>query len=156
MTSRKISIGVAAVVIVVGGWLVWRQFGGDRISLPTGGDTIKKTIMVDNEEREISETDGVKHSVPLDEIIGGGPPKDGIPSIDEPKFVSIGEADFLQDAEPGLAVSIDGINRFYPFQILVWHEIVNDTFGGQRVLVTYCPLCLSGIVFDPVVGGGAG
>jgi len=103
--------------------------------------------------KEIMVTNDVKHSVDLDEILGGGPPKDGIPSIDDPKFISIAKADFINDEEPGIAVSISGIDRFYPFQILVWHEIVNDTFDGQRVLVTYCPLCLSGIVFDPLVSG---
>lgn len=104
--------------------------------------------------KKIIETDGVKHSVPLDEILGGGPPKDGIPPIDDPKFISIKDAEKnLSDEDPGIAVSINGINRFYPFQILVWHEIVNDIFDGQRVLVTYCPLCFSGIVFDPVVQG---
>ncbi len=107
-------------------------------------------------------TDGVKHSVPLDEIVGGGPPKDGIPAIDNPKFVSSANANgFLKDSDPGIALSLEGTARFYPFQILVWHEIVNDTIpvpsgaegNGKRVLVTYCPLCLSGIVFDPVVRG---
>lgn len=103
---------------------------------------------------KIMVTDGVKHSIPLDEIIGGGPPKDGIPSIDRPKFVSIREANsFLKDSEPGIALEIGNASRFYPFQILVWHEIVNDTINKQRVLVTYCPLCLSGIVFDPEVKG---
>jgi len=103
--------------------------------------------------KEIMVTNDVKHSVDLDEILGGGPPKDGIPSIDDPKFVSIAQADFINDEEPGIAISMAGIDRFYPFQILVWHEMVNDTFDGQRVLVTYCPLCLSGIVFDPLVQG---
>jgi hypothetical protein len=103
--------------------------------------------------KEIFVTEGVRHSVPLDEILGGGPPKDGIPSIDDPKYVSAEDADFIDDNEPGIAISIGGTNRFYPFQILVYHEIVNDTLkNGERILVTYCPLCLSGIVFDPVVG----
>jgi len=106
--------------------------------------------------REIMTTDGVKHSVPLDEVIGGGPPKDGIPSIDNPKFISITEAGkLLSDSDPGIALDINGTTKFYPFQILVWHEIVNDTINGQRVLITYCPLCLSGIVFDPVVPSSA-
>ncbi len=110
-----------------------------------GMSTVTKEIMV---------TDGVKHSVGLNEIRGGGPPKDGIPSIDDPKFISVKDAEeFLNDSEPGIALSLNGVDRFYPFQILVWHEIVNDTLGGQRALVTYCPLCLSGIVFDPVVQG---
>ncbi len=105
--------------------------------------------------KEIMVTDGVRHSVPLDDIVGGGPPKDGIPSIDKPKFLAVNQVDFLDDREPGIAVSWQGIDRFYPFQILVWHEIVNDVFGEQRVLITYCPLCLAGIVFDPTVKGEA-
>lgn len=84
----------------------------------------------------------------------GVPPKDGIPSIDNPKFVSVTEASaFLNDREPGIAFAQGTTHRFYPFQILVWHEIVNDTIKGRRVLVTYCPLCMSAIVFDPVVQG---
>lgn len=105
-------------------------------------------------EREIMVTNGVKHSVPLEEIISGGPGKDGIPSIDNPKFVSIQEAEeWLSDNEPGIAFSRGGTHRFYPYQILVWHEIVNDSIDGQRILVTYCPLCLTGFVLDPVVNG---
>ncbi len=102
----------------------------------------------------IMSSDGLKHSVPLDEIISGGPPKDGIPSIDEPKFIPIVEAEqWLADTEPGLAFSRGNTHRFYPYQILVWHEIVNDTVQGERILVTYCPLCLTGFVFDPLVKG---
>lgn len=105
-------------------------------------------------ETQIFETDGVRHSVPLSEIRSGGPPRDGIPSIDDPKFISIAEAENdLSDEERGIAIDINGEQRFYPFQILVWHEIVNDTVGGERILVTYCPLCLSAFVFDPVVDG---
>lgn len=95
--------------------------------------------------------DQQKHSVPLEEIVSGGPPQDGIPSIDIPKFVSVSQAHFLTDDDIGVAVSRAGVNRFYPFQILVWHEIVNDTIKGKRILITYCPLCYSGIVFDPLV-----
>jgi hypothetical protein len=92
--------------------------------------------------------------VPLEEIIGGGPAKDGIPSIDHPKFVApLDASKWIKDDEPGIAVSLDGVNRFYPYQILVWHEIVNDTVGGKRILVSYCPLCMTGYVFDPRVDG---
>lgn len=128
----------------------------DSTSSPRGGAAKLQTT------RQIMVTDGVRHSVPLNEIIGGGPPKDGIPSIDNPKFVSIEDANKqLSDKEPGIAIEMEKVNRFYPFQILVWHEIVNDTIpapsgaegNGKRVLVTYCPLCLSGIVFDPAVSG---
>lgn len=103
---------------------------------------------------DIELTNGVKHSVPLSDILGGGPAKDGIPSIDEPQFVSVTQAaEFLNDSELGVMAAFDGVTRFYSYQILVWHEIVNDRIGGQAVLVTYCPLCGTGIVFNPEVSG---
>ncbi len=99
-------------------------------------------------------TDGEKHIVALNQIQSGGVGKDGIPAIDDPQFISIDEANSnLSDQELGVAVSINGIDRFYPFQILVWHEIVNDKFADQRVLITYCPLCFASVVFEPVVEG---
>lgn len=95
-----------------------------------------------------------KHIVPLDKIVSGGPPPDGIPSIDNPKFVSIEEADkFLQDADQVVGVNINGDIRAYPLQILVWHEIVNDNVGGSPVAVTYCPLCFTNQVFNRTVNG---
>ena len=84
----------------------------------------------------------------LAEIRSGGPPPDGIPSIDEPAFVTAAEVDFLAENEPVLAVDIDGDVRAYPVQILKWHEIVNDTVGGIPVAVTYCPLCNSALAYD--------
>ncbi len=99
-------------------------------------------------------TDASKALVPLDEIISGGPPPDGIPAIDRPAFVSPAEAaGWLTPQEPVLAVEIGGDARAYPLQILMWHEIVNDTVGGRPVAVTYCPLCNSGLAFDRVVDG---
>ena len=153
-----IIIGIV-IVVVLGYFILSRTVFRNGFPLPRGGETTKEIITVDNgnqffSTKEIMVTDGTKHSVPLDEIIGGGPPKDGIPSIDNPKFIPVVEANkFLTDSEPGVALDISGTARFYPFQIFVWHEIVNDAINGQRVLVTYCPLCLSGIVFDPMVNG---
>jgi hypothetical protein len=85
--------------------------------------------------------------------MSGGPPKDGIPAIDRPRFISTGEADrFLADREPVAVIEIGGISRAYPLQILTWHEIVNDEIGGRPVAVTYCPLCNSTVAFSRVVG----
>ncbi len=98
-------------------------------------------------------TNRAKALVPLSEVVPGGPPPDGIPAIDTPKFVAPKEADaWLGSKEPVLAVEVNGEARAYPLQILMWHEIVNDTLGGRPVSVTYCPLCNSGIVFDRRVG----
>jgi hypothetical protein len=94
------------------------------------------------------ETDFSKHSVPFSEIMSGGPPKDGIPSIDAPQFIPVGEVDFLQAREPVIAVEVDGVVRAYPIQILMWHEIVNDEIAGIPLTVTFCPLCNTSMVFD--------
>jgi hypothetical protein len=95
------------------------------------------------------DTDFTKHTVPLDEIVSGGPPKDGIPAIDQPRFESVREADrWLGDREPVVVVALGGEARAYPLQILIWHEIVNDVVGGVPVTVTYCPLCNTALAFD--------
>jgi hypothetical protein len=95
-----------------------------------------------------------KHSVPLSEFQSGGPQRDGIPPIDHPKPAAQSGGDrFLTRRDPVIAVQIGGQARAYPLQILVWHEIVNDTVAGTPIAVTYCPLCNSGLVFDRRVGG---
>jgi hypothetical protein len=99
-------------------------------------------------------TDFSKHSVPYSEILSGGPPKDGIPSIDAPKFQSTREADeWLSDREPVVFVQVGDDARAYPIQILIWHEIVNDTVGGEPLLVTFCPLCNTAIAFKRTFDG---
>jgi hypothetical protein len=82
------------------------------------------------------------------EIISGGPPPAGIPPIDEPKFLPTAAVDFLADNEPVLALEIGGDARAYPIQVMIWHEIVNDTVGDTPVSVTYCPLCNTAVAVD--------
>lgn len=92
--------------------------------------------------------------VPLDEIVSGGPSKDGIPAIDEPKLLDpAGGDEFLSPKEPVIALEINGDARAYPLQILIWHEIVNDEVGGVPVVVTFCPLCNSAIVMERTLNG---
>lgn len=98
-------------------------------------------------------TDFSRHSVGLDEIVSGGPPKDGIPPIDEPVFVQADAARHLDPREPVIGLIINGDARAYPIQVLIWHEIVNDTVGGRPVAITYCPLCNAAAVFDRRVNG---
>lgn len=94
-------------------------------------------------------TDFSRHTVPYDEILSGGPPKDGIPAIDSPNFTTVEDAnDWLASEEPVVFVEIDGDARAYPLQILTWHEIVNDTVGATPVAVTFCPLCNTAIAFE--------
>jgi Protein of unknown function (DUF3179) len=99
-------------------------------------------------------TDFSKHTVPLSEFMSGGPGKDGIPAIDEPTLVSVGEAaEWLGNREPVIELELDDVARAYPLQILVWHEIVNDEVAGTPVAVTFCPLCNTAIVFDRRLDG---
>jgi hypothetical protein len=98
-------------------------------------------------------TDFSRHTVSYAEIISGGVPRDGIPPIDSPSFVSTEAANsWLADREPVIALEINGDARAYPLQIMTWHEIVNDSVGGIPVSVTFCPLCNSAIAFDRRIG----
>ena len=99
-------------------------------------------------------TDFSRRSISFDDILSGGPPKDGIPAIDNPQFVSTADADeWLEELEPVTVFQEQDEVRIYPYQILTWHEIVNDVVGGRPVAVTFCPLCNTAIVFDATVDG---
>ncbi len=99
------------------------------------------------------DTDFSRATVPASQFQSGGPGKDGIPAIDDPNFVASSDADFLDPREPVLALAWNGDARAYPVQILIWHEIVNDVVGGEPVVVTYCPLCNSSVVFKRTLSG---
>ncbi len=99
-----------------------------------------------------AQTDFSKSSIDLKEILSGGPPKDGIPSIDKPEFTNLADVKDINAKEPVITVSINGDARAYPIRVLIWHEIVNDTVGGTPLAVTFCPLCNSSVVFDRRVG----
>lgn len=97
-------------------------------------------------------TDFSKSSIAFEEILSGGPPKDGIPSIDRPQFLPLAKFVDIAPTEPVVGVVLNGDARAYPLRVLVWHEIVNDTVGNVPVTVTYCPLCNSAIAFDRRAG----
>jgi hypothetical protein len=90
-------------------------------------------------------------AVAKEEILAGGPPRDGIPALDRPPAVRAAEADWPDDSFV-LGVHLAGEARAYPLGILTWHELVNDALGGRPILVSYCPLCGTGLVFDRRVG----
>ena len=99
------------------------------------------------------QTDFSLHTVPYDEFLSGGVPRDGIPPLDDPQFESISDADtWLEDVQPMVALEINDEARGYPLAILTWHEIANDTLGGVPVSVTFCPLCNSAVAFDRRIG----
>jgi hypothetical protein len=90
--------------------------------------------------------------IPEGEILQGGPPRDGIPALDSPHTTPVATAEW-NDAERVVGVIVDGQARAYPIAILEWHELINDTLGGTPILVSYCPLCDSALVFDRRLDG---
>jgi hypothetical protein len=152
-------IGIAlAVAVAVAAWVLLARSPGTPgrggVGAPeTGGARSSGVAMsspVDPDARFFWELPEEPRSlIPLDEIISGGPPPDGIPAIDRPRFESVEAASaWLAENEPVIAFELGGDARAYPIQILIWHEIVNDVVGGEPVVVTYCPLCNSAIVFS--------
>jgi len=86
--------------------------------------------------------------VPAKQILSGGPGRDGIPSLDYPAFIVARNADYLNEEDRILGIEVNGVARAYPIRILNYHEIVNDIVGGEAIVVTYCPLCGSGMAFN--------
>lgn len=85
--------------------------------------------------------------IPETEILQGGPPRDGIPAIHDPVFISAGDAGYLRETDRILGLEIDGQSKAYPIRILNWHEVVNDNINDIDISVTYCPLCGTGVAF---------
>jgi hypothetical protein len=146
LNKKAIFISTLAVIGILSLILIISVVNANSISIAnsiTNAGSISKASTAEVKEEEKN------NIIPLDQIVSGGPPPDGIPSIDEPKFISIQEADkYLEDSELVLGLNINGDVRAYPLQILVWHEIVNGKVGGVPVAVTYCPLCFTNQVFN--------
>jgi len=119
---------------------------------PSPNNSLVPTLLPEESPPARSEsefkTDFSKHIVPYSDILSGGVPKDGIPALIAPQFVSVIDADaWLKPLEPVILVQVVEDARAYPIQILMWHEIANDTVGGEPLIVTFCPLCNTAIVF---------
>ena len=126
-----------AFLPLIFGLLTFALIGCSQSEIPTIPKVQELEQMEEELDIKVTES-GVKYIVDPLKIVGGGPPKDGIPSIDNPRFVSLSEADqWIQDNELVIAIIYKGVKRVYPLQILVWHEIVNDTIAGDPILVTY-------------------
>jgi hypothetical protein len=154
---RSIALGAALLVVLAacGG-----ESGSEPSSLATDPSSTSESRLLDGlPEGPSALTDLANPDLPpplvdTSQIISGGPPPDGIPPIDSPQFRTIAESDpSMQDSEAVVALEIGGDARAYPVQILIWHEIVNDTVGGVPVAITYCPLCNSAISYRREVRG---
>jgi hypothetical protein len=124
------------LVLVLAACTAERSAGGTEVGASTAPPSTTPSPLVD----------------PRD-IVSGGVPKDGIPSIDDPVFVTPSTVR-LADREPVLSVALGDEAKAYPLRILIWHEIVNDEIGGEPVAVTYCPLCNSALVFRATIEDG--
>lgn len=87
-------------------------------------------------------------AVPPEQIFWGGVQRDGIPSINRPRFVTADKAGYLRQDDRVIGIVRNGIAKAYPIRILERHEVVNDRFANDRIVVTYCPLCFSGMAFS--------
>jgi hypothetical protein len=118
--TLNLKVFLPIVIICVALATLFVVFQGELVSKNSAA-TSKESDNVDSFELVLTETDGVKHLIPLDKIRGGGPPKDGIPSIDNPIFVGVDESRFMSDSDTIVGVEINGETMAYPIFILVWH-----------------------------------
>jgi Protein of unknown function (DUF3179) len=150
------AIGITGVIIIV--YMSTTNFGSPLASISitnlSNNPKLIPGVAPGAAGQQSNNTQQLKHIVPLDQIVSGGPPPDGIPSIDNPKFLSVVDASkFLKDSDLVIGLTIKGQTKAYPLLILVWHEIVNDKVGSVPVAVTYCPLCFTAQVFNRTISG---
>ena len=146
------AIVAGGLFIVAAIGLIW--------ALGNSSNSVQDEIVANNQTVEIPSrlessalvVDYSKATIELDDILSGGPGKDGIPALTDPEFVRIADSTILDDTQV-IVVENNGETKIYPYNILVWHEIVNDDVGGKPLAITFCPLCGSAIVFDREIDG---
>lgn len=129
---------IVGLVVVLIGIIVY-------IALPNVSNHATSSLNQQDAHDVINQTD----------LVSGGPPKDGIPSIDNPIFTNIDKAKWLSDDAEVFILIINDTTRIYPQPIMVWHEIVNDYVEGLPIVITYCPLCGSTIAYKRVINDKA-
>jgi cytochrome c biogenesis protein CcdA len=113
----------------------------------------KKVKIPKHLTRIFSDTDWTKVDPKMENALSGGPSKDGIPAIDDATFVPISSFKH-SDSVQAIVIIGETETKVYPYNILTWHEIVNDTIDGIPVAITFCPLCGSAVVYDRTLPNG--
>lgn len=129
----------------------WVEYVGERTDLvPAAGYMELKLSLLSRIDPRYAAVfyPGAPARIRLEEIVWGGVKLDGIPSLDDPRHVPASEAGYLKDRERVFGVSLGGEHRAYPRRILSWHEMLNDVVGGEPVVLSYCTLCGSGILYS--------
>lgn len=116
---------------------------------------VSKTWSVEKKEfwfrKDLLKTNTAKKSIDLNLVLDWWPWKDWIPAINDPVFTEVAKqklTDWLKEDSLWISVNISWESKFYPYSILYWHEIVNDTIWEKNISVTFCPLCWTAIVYD--------
>lgn len=155
LQNHKSSLILSVVVVIILVGLAWVRSGGNSIPTPSDVANVARESVENTKKLAASVFGGEfnineeKFIVDPNKLVGGGPPKDGISSIDKPKFESVGEASkWMRDDDLVFGIFYKGEARVYPQRILVWYEIVNEKIKGDPILISYCPLCLSAIAFE--------
>ncbi len=141
LTSRRACRAiVACAALILAGGAAW------------AADECTPSTHVPVPEEVSQSLNGIPFLLHPGQLSHGGPPPDGIPSIDLPTFSTVSDAaGWLEPDDLVVVLTHNGIERGYPFRILTHHEIVNDTVGGDPIVVTYCPLCGSGIAYERTI-----
>lgn len=146
--KQNLILFVGALVMfgaAIGGYRLWN----DRQTAQSAWPSIDGGVYAASVTR-----DGITSLVPGDEVYESGVGEDGVPALTSPKYASVLASDaVIADDLPGIDLEINGEHRFYPVQILNWHYVINDTWGGKDIAITYCPLCGTPIVYDRTAGG---
>ncbi len=143
---RNLVGSLAVVVIAITGWFIWQQLADAQRAHPLHARGPGPAPSAPNFDMSHA-------TIPVDKVMRGGPPKDGIPALTDAKFATVAEAHFMNDDDRVIGVAIGNEAKAYPHKILDYHEAVNDRVGGQDITATYCPLCDSSTVFDRQFGG---
>lgn len=143
LKKRRIVMLGGIVIVLVGAYFGWKAYESKRLA-DSAWPTLNGGIYASAVTR-----DGVTSLVPGDEIYTSGVVEGGIPALTNPKYASVASSDaVLADDLYGIDLELNGEHRFYPVQIMNWHEVVNDSWGDRDIAVTYCPLCGTGVVYD--------
>lgn len=137
------TISIILLLCAILGTVFWLWGSRDKPTNAVNGAPASQSLLNNGSKSD---------SITPEQIVDSGVPQDGIPSIDKPAFVSTTQAlEELGATGMGLAVVKGSVARFYPYQILTWHEVVNDVVAGMPMAVTYCALCNVGVVYESTV-----